>query len=202
MNRFKNFFFIPMIFFFSISFSFGDDYYGSPEEYVGYIAQETLDILGNSEKKLDDKVNDISNIFLSHLAVNEISLFVLGPYRRNLKNEKKEEYISLLKRFISEVYSIRLASYPSGNFKILKITDTGRSGIIVKTQIKFLENPKPIFIDWRLIKNKSGNFKIFDIRVIGVWMAQEQRSTFTAFLSKNNGSIDKLMERLRKQLLK
>ena len=28
MNRFKNFFFIPMIFFFSISFSFGDDYYG------------------------------------------------------------------------------------------------------------------------------------------------------------------------------
>ena len=31
-------------------FSFGDDYYGSPEEYVGYIAQETLDILGNSEK--------------------------------------------------------------------------------------------------------------------------------------------------------
>ena len=55
MNRFKNFFFIPMIFFFSISFSFGDDYYGSPEEYVGYIAQETLDILGYSEKKLDDK---------------------------------------------------------------------------------------------------------------------------------------------------
>ena len=202
MNRFKNFFFIPMIFFFSISFSFGDDYYGSPEEYVGYIAQETLDILGNSEKKLDDKVNAISNIFIYHLAVNEISLFVLGPYRRNLKNEKKEEYISLLKRFISEVYSIRLASYPSGNFKILKTTDTGRSGIIVKTQINFFDTPNPIFIDWRLIKNKRSNFKIFDIRVIGVWMAQEQRSTFTAFLSKNNGSIDKLMERLRKQLLK
>ena len=33
-------------------------------------------------------------------------------------------------------------------------------------------------------------------------MAQEQRSTFTAFLSKNDGSVDKLMERLRKQLLK
>ena len=202
MNRFKNFVFIPIILFVSISYSFGDDYYSSPEEYVGYIAQETLDILGNSEKKLDDKVNDISNIFISHLAVNEISLFVLGPYRRNLKNEKKEEYITLLKRFVSEIYSIRLASYPSGNFKILKTTDTGRSGIIVKTQIKFLENPNPIFIDWRLIKNKSGNFKIFDIRVIGVWMAQEQRSTFTAFLSKNDGSVDKLMERLRKQLLK
>ncbi|MEC7381265.1 MAG: ABC transporter substrate-binding protein [Pseudomonadota bacterium] len=202
MNRFKKFLFIPMILLFSINNSFGDNYYNSPEEYVGFIAQETLDILGNSEKKFDDKVHDISDIFLSHLAVNEISLFVLGPYRRNLKKEKKDEYISLLKRFISEVYSIRLASYPSGNFKILKTTDTGRSGIIVKTQIKFLDNPNPIFIDWRLVKNKNGNFKIFDIRVIGVWMAQEQRSTFTAFLSKHDGSVEKLMERLRKQLLK
>ena len=31
-------------------------------------------------------------------------------------------------------------------------------------------------------------------------MAQEQRSTFTSFLSKNNGNIDKLMDRLKKQL--
>ena len=51
-----------------------------------------------------------------------------------------------------------------------------------------------------IIKNKNGDYKIFDIRVIGVWMAQEQRSTFTSFLSKNNGNIDKLMDRLKKTI--
>ncbi len=172
----------------------------SPEEYVGLIAQETLDVLEDKKSNSDEKIKNITNIFLSNLAVREISLFVLGPYRRNLTSDQREEYIKLIKRFVSEIYSIRLASFPSGDFSILGSTDTGRSGIIVKTLIQFLDDPNPTKIDWRIIKNKNGDYKIFDIRVIGVWMAQEQRSTFTSFLSKNNGNIDKLMDRLRKQL--
>ena len=174
----------------------------SPEDYVTYIAQETLDVLGNKKKSNDDKVENITNIFLSNLAVREISLFVLGPYRRNLDSVQKTEYINLIKRFVSEIYSIRLASFPSGDISILSSTDNGRSGVIVKTSIRFLNDPNPTKIDWRLIKKQDGNFKIFDIRVVGIWMAQEQRSTFTSFLSKNNGNIDKLMDRLKKQLSK
>ena len=172
----------------------------SPEEYVGLIAQETLDVLEDKKSNSDEKIKNITNIFLSNLAVREISLFVLGPYRRNLTSDQREEYIKLIKRFVSEIYSIRLASFPSGDFSVVGSNDTGRSGIIVKTLIQFLDDPNPTKIDWRIIKNKNGDFKIFDIRVIGVWMAQEQRSTFTSFLSKNNGNIDKLMDRLRKQL--
>ena len=174
----------------------------SPEDYVTYIAQETLDVLGNKNKSTDEKVENITNIFLSNLAVREISLFVLGPYRRNLDSIQKTKYINLIKRFVSEIYSIRLASFPSGDFSILSSTDNGRSGIIVKTSIQFLNDPNPTKIDWRLIKKQDGDFKIFDIRVVGIWMAQEQRSTFTSFLSKNNGNIDKLMDRLEKQLNK
>ena len=172
----------------------------SPKDYVTYIAQETLDVLGNKNKSTDEKVENITNIFLSNLAVREISLFVLGPYRRNLDSVQKTEYINLIKRFVSEIYSIRLASFPSGDFSILSSTDNGRSGIIVKTSIQFLNDPNPTKIDWRLIKKQDGDFKIFDIRVVGIWMAQEQRSTFTSFLSKNNGNIDKLMDRLEEQL--
>ena len=172
----------------------------SPEGYVTYIAQQTLDVLGNKNKSSDEKVDNITDIFLSNLAVREISLFVLGPYRRNLDAEQKTKYINLIKRFVSEIYSIRLASFPSGDFSILNSTDNGRSGIIVKTSIQFSDDPNPTKIDWRLIKKQDGDFKIFDIRVVGIWMAQEQRSTFTSFLSKNNGNIDKLMDRLEEQL--
>ena len=179
---------------------FADFKVSSPEEYVGLIAQETLYVLGDNKSNSDEKIKNITSIFLSNLAVREISLFVLGPYRRNLTSDQKEEYIKLIKRFVSEIYSIRLASFPSGDFSVLGSTDTGRSGIIVKTLIQFLDDPNPTKIDWRIIKNKNGDYKIFDIRVIGVWMAQEQRSTFKSFLSKNNGNIDKLMNRLRKQL--
>ena len=181
---------------------FSDSRILSPEGYVTYIAQQTLDVLGNKNKSTDEKVDNITDIFLSNLAVREISLFVLGPYRRNLDSGQKTEYINLIKRFVSEIYSIRLVSFQSGDFSIINSTDNGRSGIIVKTSIKFSDDPNPTKIDWRLIKKQDGDFKIFDIRVVGIWMAQEQRSTFTSFLSKNNGNIDKLMDRLEKQLNK
>ena len=190
-----------MFFFMALSSSTEADYkISSAEDYVSLIAQETINILGNKEQNIEDKINNISNIFLSNLAVREISLFVLGPYRRNLTTNQTEEYISLLKRFVSEIYSIRLASFPNGVFTIVNATDNGRSGIIVKTLIQFEGNKNPTKIDWRIIKNQNNEFKVFDIRVIGVWMAQEQRSTFTSFLSKNNGDVNKLMFKLKEQL--
>ena len=192
---------IFMFFFMALSSSTEADYkISSAEDYVSLIAQETINILGNKEQNIEDKINNISNIFLSNLAVREISLFVLGPYRRNLTTNQTEEYISLLKRFVSEIYSIRLASFPNGVFTIVNATDNGRSGIIVKTLIQFEGNKNPTKIDWRIIKNQNNEFKVFDIRVIGVWMAQEQRSTFTSFLSNNNGDVNKLMFKLKEQL--
>ena len=191
---------IFIFFFIALSSSTQADYkISSAEDYVSLIAQETINILGNKEQNIEDKINNISNIFLSNLAVREISLFVLGPYRRNLTTDQTEEYINLIKRFVSEIYSIRLASFPNGAFTIVNATDNGRSGIIVKTLIQFEGNKNPTKIDWRIIKNQNNEFKVFDIRVIGVWMAQEQRSTFTSFLSKNNGDIDKLMFKLKEQ---
>ena len=191
-----------LCFFLSFDSVFSDNKILSPEEYVTYLAQDTLNILDNKNKNTDEKVANITDIFLSNLAVREISLFVLGPYRRNLDSAQKTKYINLIKRFVSEIYSIRLASFPSGDFSIISSTDNGRSGIIVKTLIQFSNDSKPTKIDWRLIKKQDGDFKVFDIRVVGIWMAQEQRSTFTSFLSKNNGNIDKLMDRLKKQLSK
>ena len=192
---------IFMFFFMALSSSTEADYkISSAEDYVSLIAQETINILGNKEQNIEDKINNISNIFLSNLAVREISLFVLGPYRRNLTTNQTEEYINLIKRFVSEIYSIRLASFPNGVFTIVNATDNGRSGIIVKTLIQFEGNKNPTKIDWRIIKNQNNEFKVFDIRVIGVWMAQEQRSTFTSFLSKNNGDVNKLMFKLKEQL--
>ena len=192
---------IFIFFFIALSSSTQADYkISSAEDYVSLIAQETINILGNKEQNIEDKINNISNIFISNLAVREISLFVLGPYRRNLTTNQTEEYINLIKRFVSEIYSIRLASFPNGAFTIVNATDNGRSGIIVKTLIQFEGNKNPTKIDWRIIKNQNNEFKVFDIRVIGVWMAQEQRSTFTSFLSKNNGDVNKLMFKLKEQL--
>ena len=50
------------------------------------------------------------------------------------------------------------------------------------------------------MNNLTSQFKVFDIRISGIWMAQEQRSTFTSYLSKNNGDIAKLIQKIELQI--
>ena len=39
------------------------------------------------------------------------------------------------------------------------------------------------------LPRKDGSFSLFDVRVIGVWMAQEQRDSFASVLKNNRGDI-------------
>tara|TARA_B100001121_G_scaffold29203_1_gene23597 strand:+ start:1706 stop:2314 length:609 start_codon:yes stop_codon:yes gene_type:complete len=167
--------------------------------WVENIGKNTLSILGEQSITNDKKEILLEEIFVKNLDIRRISLFVLGPYRKGLDKESSEEYFQSIENFISEVYAKRLLSYPSGNIQIIKSEDKGKRGNIVYSSIQFNDRPKPISIDWWVIKNRYGINKVFDIRISGIWMAQEQRSTFTSFLSKNDGDIKKLIERLNVQ---
>ncbi len=167
--------------------------------WVENIGKNTLSILGEQSIENNKKEILLEEIFIKNLDIRRISLFVLGPYRKDLDKESSGKYFQSIEDFISKVYAKRLLSYPSGNIKIIKNEDKGKRGKIVYSSIQFNDRPKPISIDWWVIKNRSGDNKVFDIRISGIWMAQEQRSTFTSFLSKNDGDINKLIERLNVQ---
>tara|TARA_Y100001936_G_scaffold243395_1_gene282178 strand:+ start:1414 stop:2022 length:609 start_codon:yes stop_codon:yes gene_type:complete len=167
--------------------------------WVENIGKSALSILGEQNITDDKKEILLEEIFIKNLDIRRISLFVLGPYRKGLDKESSGKYFKSIEDFISKVYSKRLLSYPSGNIQIIKNENKGKRGNIVYSSIQFNDRPKPISIDWWVIKNRSGINKVFDMRISGIWMAQEQRSTFTSFLSKNDGDINKLIERLNVQ---
>ena len=172
----------------------------NPSQWVEDISNQTLIILGNDKISNDKKAENLEEIFIENLDIKKISLFILGPYRKNLKSSESSKYFNAIKNFISKVYAKRLSSYPSGNIKIIKVEEKGRRGIIVSSLINFNDRPNPISIDWWILKSSVSNYKVFDIRISGIWMAQEQRSTFTSFLSKNNGEIANLINKIELQI--
>ena len=172
----------------------------NPSQWVEDISNQTLIILGNDKISNDKKAENLEEIFIENLDIKKISLFILGPYRKNLKSSESSKYFNAIKNFISKVYAKRLSSYPSGNIKITKVEEKGRRGIIVSSLINFNDRPNPISIDWWILKSSVSNYKVFDIRISGIWMAQEQRSTFTSFLSKNNGEIANLINKIELQI--
>ena len=172
----------------------------NPSQWVEDISNQTLIILGNDKISSDKKAENLEEIFIENLDIKKISLFILGPYRKNLKSSESSKYFNAIKNFISKVYAKRLSSYPSGNIKITKVEEKGRRGIIVSSLINFNDRPNPISIDWWILKSSVSDYKVFDIRISGIWMAQEQRSTFTSFLSKNNGEIANLINKIELQI--
>ena len=167
--------------------------------WVENLGNNALSILGNPNITNDKKEIFLEEIFINNLDIKRVSLFVLGPYRKRLDKEDSLKYFQSIEDFISKVYAKRLLSYPSGNIQIIKNEDKGKRGNIVYSLVKFNDRSKPIPIDWWVIKNKVGINKVFDMRISGIWMAQEQRSTFTSFLSNNNGDINKLINRLNSE---
>ena len=167
--------------------------------WVENLGNNALSILGNPNITNDKKEIFLEEIFINNLDIKRVSLFVLGPYRKRLDKEDSLKYFQSIEDFISKVYAKRLLSYPSGNIQIIKNEAKGKRGNIVYSLVKFNDRPKPIPIDWWVIKNKVGINKVFDMRISGIWMAQEQRSTFTSFLSNNNGDINKLINRLNSE---
>tara|TARA_S200000501_G_scaffold150620_2_gene142115 strand:- start:43342 stop:43950 length:609 start_codon:yes stop_codon:yes gene_type:complete len=172
----------------------------NPSNWVENIGNLTLSILEDKKTSDTNKEIFLEQIFMDNLDIKRISLFILGPYRRNLDKKNSEEYFNTIKSFISEVYAKRLLSFPAGKIQITKNEDRGKRGTIIYSSIQFENRPNPVSIDWWVISNKLGNYKVFDIRISGIWMAQEQRSTFTSFLSKNNGDIKILIKKLEQQI--
>ena len=172
----------------------------NPSKWVENISNRALIILGDNSIDEKNKIELLENIFIESLDIKRISLFILGPYRRNLKKSESSQYFNAIKDFISKVYAKRLSSYSSGNIKVIKIEQRGKRGVIVSSLITFNDRPNPISIDWWIVNNLTSQFKVFDIRISGIWMAQEQRSTFTSYLSKNNGDIAKLIQKIELQI--
>jgi len=171
-----------------------------PSQWVESIGNKALIVLGSNSLSDEEKNNSLENIFINHLAIKRIALFILGPYRRDLDPSDSIRYFNSIKNFISKVYAKRLSSYPSGVIKITKVEEKGKRGVIVSSLITFDNRPDPVSIDWWIIPDPTSLYKVFDIRISGIWMAQEQRSTFTSFLSRNDGKISNLIEKIELQI--
>lgn len=131
--------------------------------------------------------------------MRRIARFTLGQFGRQISKEDFAIYEGLLGDFIVKVYANRLGEY-SDEKVIVGKAQAKKKNVIVASRIEFANGREPIDIDWWLRLEKDGSLTLFDVRVLGVWMAQEQRDAFASVLKNNKGDINALLDHLRKQI--
>ena len=166
--------------------------------FVTDMADEAITIL-KTQTAREAREAGFRKLLNERANMRRIARFTLGAFARKISDEDFATYQELLNELIIKVYANRLGEY--GNEQVVVgRSQSKKKNFIVKSQIEFDNGRQPIDVDWWLYREKDGSFTLFDVRVIGVWMAQEQRDSFASVLKNNRGDISALLGHIRTQI--
>ena len=167
------------------------------EAFVMDVSNRVIDILNyTSTSEKEDAFRTLLN---EKANLKRIAAFTLGKYRRQLSPAELQEFQSLFESMITKVYANRLGTYENQQIIVLG-SEKKKKDYLVETELRFKDGSDPIAIVWRLRQEKDGRITLFDLRVLGIWMALEQRETFLSILKNNNEDFDVLLDNLRQQI--
>ena len=168
------------------------------QAFVMALADDAIEIL-STEKTRAGREAKFAALLNERANIRRIARFTLGQFGRKISKEDFASFEKLLGQFIVKVYANRLGEYSDEKVMIGK-AQAKKKNVIVESRIEFANGRDPIDIDWWLRLEKDGSMTLFDVRVLGVWMAQEQRDAFSSVLKNNKGDINALLDHLRKQI--
>ena len=167
------------------------------EAFVMDVSNRVIDIL--SYTSTTEKEDAFRKLLNEKANLKRIAAFTLGKYRRQLSPAELKEFQSLFESMITKVYANRLGTYDDQQIIVLG-SEKKKKDYLVETELRFQDGSDPIAIVWRMRQEKDGRITLFDLRVLGIWMALEQRETFLSILKNNNENFDVLLDNLRQQI--
>lgn len=169
------------------------------QAFVEDVSKRAIGIISDKTASKTEREAQFGKLLDETADMERIAVFALGQYRKTPTAEQQGEYLKLVRDFIVKVYVTRLSDYNDEKLDIIGAKAKGDKQAIVQSEIRFANGREPVTVDWWLVKN-DGDFKIFDVNVVGIWLAQEQRSTFTSVIRNNGGDFNSLLDHLRKQI--
>lgn len=168
--------------------------------FVEDVSTRAIAIISDKSSSITERETAFSALLDETADMKKIAGFALGQYARLPTPEQKAEYLKLVHQFVVKVYVTRLSDYNNEKLVITSAKPKGSNQAIVESQINFTNGREPVKVTWWLVKGADGGYKIFDVNVVGIWLAQEQRSSFTSVIANHGDKFDALLNHLRQQI--
>lgn len=170
----------------------------SAQSFIGENVQKGLTILNDASLSPAARRGQFQALLLSIMNLNRGAVFTLGDYRKSASDSDVSAFTAEFQNYAVAVYQSYFARYEGQTLKITGAVEHAPGDVVVST---LLVNPKaqgdgPLPIEFRVIDDQ-GKPMIVDFSVEGVWLAQEERDQFTAFLGQNGGSLPALTAHLK-----
>ena len=175
----------------------GGDQLTASQKFIDGVAKTAIGFLGNESVSHEQRQAEFRKLLRNSFDMPTIGRFALGANWKAATPAQQAEYQKLFEAMVVEVYSNRFSEYDNQVLEVVSAAPEGKADVMVTSYIVPAGGGEKFRIDWR-VRNKGGSYKIVDVVVEGVSMALTQRSDFASVIQRGGGSIDVLLEHLRK----
>ena len=170
----------------------------SEEEAAAHV-QVTIDeivALVESPGDAAAKAPQLLAIMERRAAMPQIARFAAGIAWRGMNEDQQTRFVAAFGKFISRIYAGRFQEYSGGGppdegFKMGRVIDAGRKGMLVKTSI-IRTGEAPVVVEW-LVTDRPGRVVIADIVIEGVSMLISEREEIGSMLEVHGGNVEMLI---------
>lgn len=175
------------------------------EAYVETQANAVLKVLNDKSLSADERSAKFADYMHKFAYMPDIARRVLGAPGRSLSDAEFQRYYKTFEEYATAVYEAQLDEFRGEAIKVVGSTDPAPRRSQVNTLIKSTESGKDIQVVWDVLQSKDG--QTYRVRDVGInlngsviWLAQDQQAQFEAFLDRNNGNVDKLIDRIKQMI--
>lgn len=168
----------------------------APDLLIRQLSMETLEAV-KADKAI--QAGDISKIIalvdskvMPHINFQRMTASAVGRFWRQATPDQQKRLQDEFKALLMRTYAGALTQVKDQTIALKPLRAAAEdTEVVVKTEIR--GKGDPIQLDYRLEKT-SGTWKIYDVNVLGIWLADQYRNSFAQEIGANG--IDGLIKSL------
>jgi phospholipid transport system substrate-binding protein len=168
-----------------------------PTAFINDLGHAGIDSMGANVAP-QQRIARFTQLFQSDFDVNEIARFAVGRYWQAMSPEQRDEFMRLFTDYTVKAYADKLGKYDDAQLRVTGTEPYGDETVVHSQVVR--TNGSPVEMDWHLIPDASGGYKITDVYVDRVSMKATQRDEFARVIQNNGGQPSALLAVLRQQL--
>lgn len=176
-----------------------DQHLAASTEFVQDLADRAINTL-TADQTAEARRVQFRDLFREGFAIKGIARYVLGSSWSSMSNSDRTEYLTLFEDVIVTTWADRFFDFSGQKFTVDNAVDASSANtsehVAIIRSVFFTDPQTPIHIDWR-VASRGDLFKITDVVVEGVSMANTQRDEFSSVIASNSGEISALLDILR-----
>ena len=168
----------------------------APDALIKEVSTDVLDSVRDDKSIKDGDVQKVIALVdakvMPHVNFQRMTASAVGRYWRQATPEQQKKLQDEFKVLLVRTYSGALAQVRDQTVQIKPMRSSPEDKeVVVRTEIR--GRGDPIQLDYRL-EQAAGGWKIYDVNVLGIWLVENYRNTFSQEIGANG--IDSLITKL------